>query len=97
MALLLASRQIHHETALFPYKLLVFYCGILLRDNHGITSRKLTVIADFLGERTKAQAKALRKMQVDEVRYDMVEFHNKTRMGDAAYWAAEMGCSDFLS
>ncbi|KAI4611107.1 hypothetical protein J4E83_008050 [Alternaria metachromatica] len=110
MELLLASRQIHQEAALHPYKLATFDFGVSFNSGRlvGIGPKHIAM-KFFLKERSMAQAEVLARMQVCvsgeqwspqkalESRATASRRKGSMRKGDGAYWAAELGCQDFFS
>jgi len=110
MTLLLASRQVHQEAALHPYKLATFDFGVSFNSGRlvGIGPKHIAM-KFFLKERSMAQAEVLARIQVcvSEAQWSpqkalasRVTANRRTgsmRKGDGAYWAVELGCQDFLT
>jgi len=95
MALLLASRQTHHEVALHPYKLATFDFGVSLTRSYVGIGPKEMAMKYFLRDRSMAQAEVLGKMQVCK---RAAHWYARTIWtGDAAYWAAELGYEEYFS
>ncbi|KAI4647684.1 hypothetical protein J4E93_004094 [Alternaria ventricosa] len=106
MALLLASRQTHHEAALHPYKLAIFDFGVSITSAYRKVGPKEMVMKSFLKDRTMAQAEMLGRMQVCmggglfDIQIQKARGNKKMEgmwTGDAAYWAAELGCQEYFS
>ena len=109
MALLLASRQTHHEAALHPYKLAIFDFGVSITSAYRQVGPKQMIMKSFLKVRTMAQAEILGRMQVCvsggpggpwSIQFQRALGDEKMEgmwTGDAAYWAAELGCQEYFS
>ena len=80
LGLLLTSRQVHHETALFPYKLATFDFGM----NDDFPRHAL----EFLEDRSEAQIEALGRL--------MISFPDEICIGTGAYFFERLGCHELL-
>jgi len=91
-----ACRQLHHETSLLPYRLATFDFGKMRYSNDGYNYHVMKV---FLEARTKAQVENLGNMQVyvPGQRGHAINLNPRLRVGNGAFWAAELGCSEFVS
>jgi len=110
MALLLASRQIHQEAALHPYRLATFDFGVSFTSGRVVgIGPKHIAMKFFLKERSMAQAEVLARMQVcvsegqwcpQKALASRAAANRRTgsmKTGDGGYWAAELDCQDFFS
>ncbi|KAI4706346.1 hypothetical protein J4E89_009080 [Alternaria sp. Ai002NY15] len=104
MALLLASRQIHQEAALYPYKLATFDFGVSYTSGLVGIGPKHMAMKFFLKERIIAQVEVLDRIQVcvSGRQWSPQAALRGKRTGsmmteNGAYWAAELGCQDFFS
>lgn len=85
LSLLYVSRQLHHETVLLPYKLTTFH--FYWYGPHGLTFRD---VIPFLQRRSKAQIKALSKLESHRYDYGMVLTE---KYGNGRYWMKYLGYS----
>jgi len=86
LSLLYVSRQLHHETALLPYKLTMFVFPVMkfLYDQR-------RVVRLFLWKRSRAQIKALSDLRFH---YYTMDGEWVEKSGNGAYWMETLGTSE---
>ncbi|CAN9135967.1 unnamed protein product [Alternaria alternata] len=87
LSLLYVSRQLHHETALLPYMLTIFYIYIW---SFGFGLRR--ALASFLKKRSSTQIEALSNLRV--CHWSWVESTWVKRSGNGSYWVEMLGLAE---
>jgi len=88
LGLLLASRQLHAETALLPYKLGIFLCDFEDPKDYEKACHNQAV-RDFLQARSQKQISAISRLSVRTVKWCNKVLWERTQTG--VDWATELG------